>query len=66
MKDETTTTVELIKGGTFKIQESEILETYFSKTLKGIIIKMGDGTKITVADTEINRNIWKPQINRLS
>ncbi len=57
------TEVELLYGGTFQIDESDIKKAYFDAKYDGIVIETNKGTTVTIKDSDANRKIWIPTLN---
>jgi hypothetical protein len=57
------TEVDLLYGGTFQIDESDIKNAYYDTKFKGIVIETNKGTKVTIKDSNTNRKKWIPTLN---
>jgi hypothetical protein len=51
-------TVELLRGGTFQLEEIEVKSAIYDESLQGIVIETIKGVKITIKDDENNRKLW--------
>jgi hypothetical protein len=52
-------TVDLMNGGNFIINESDIKTTYFNDTKTGIILEFNSGFKVTIKCNDDNIKKWE-------
>jgi len=55
--------LELLYGGTFEINETDIKKISLSKDFDGIVIETKDGLQLTIKNNEENKQYWLEDFN---